>query len=203
MHLEIGHLKLPHDLARDPFPGACPFHGDCLEGLASGPAMQARWGAPAGTLPPDHPAWALEAHYLALGLWNLTLALSPRRILLGGGVMQQAHLFPLIRTEFSRIANRYIQRPEIVDGLDEYIQAAATGQPSGRFGNAGSGCAGACRNAIINLLADAEGGESLVGGSPYSRRRDARKRAAAFQAQGPARGHCEGDQAAFVLPETR
>ena len=83
LHPEIGHLRIPHDRARDPFPGICPFHGDCLEGLSCGPAMQARWGVPAGTLAPEHPAWALEAHYLALALMNLTVTLCPRRSLLG------------------------------------------------------------------------------------------------------------------------
>ena len=122
LHPEIGHLHLPHDRLRDPFPGRCPYHADCLEGLAAGPAMQARWGAPAGTLPADHPAWELEAHYLALALVNLTVTLSPRRILLGGGVMQQSHLFPLVRAEFSRLLNNYIRRRELTEDLDQYIQ---------------------------------------------------------------------------------
>jgi len=134
MHPEIGHLYVPHDRARDPFPGSCPFHQDCLEGLAAGPALQARWGAPAGTLPPGHPAWDLEALYLAYGLWNLTVAMSPRRILIGGGVMQQRHLFPLIRTEFARIAQRYVSRPEVLDGLDQYIQPPALGARAGVLG---------------------------------------------------------------------
>lgn len=134
MHPEIGHLRLPHDRSRDPFPGTCPYHGDCLEGLAAGPAIQARWGAPAATLPPEHPAWELEAHYLALGLANLTVTLSPRRILLGGGVMQQMHLFPLIRTEFARLLNGYVRRPELLVRLDEYIQPPQLGPRSGILG---------------------------------------------------------------------
>src|SRR5579872_2343792 len=85
LHPEMGHVRIPHDLARDPYAGGCPYHGDCLEGLASGPAMEARWGRPACDLPPDHAAWTLEAHYLALGLTNFVCTLSPRRILLGGG----------------------------------------------------------------------------------------------------------------------
>src|SRR5690349_773711 len=67
-HPEMGHIRIPHDRGRDPFPGCCPYHGDCLEGLACGPAIEARWGCPAATLPREHPAWALEAHYLALAL---------------------------------------------------------------------------------------------------------------------------------------
>ncbi len=106
VHPEMGHLRIPHDLVKDPYPGNCPYHGDCLEGLASGPAIQNRWDKTASELPVGHPAWALEAHYLALGLVNLTLALSPRRILLGGGVMQQPRLFEGIRQEFSAASAR-------------------------------------------------------------------------------------------------
>ena len=71
VHPEMGHIRVPHDLVKDPYPGGCPYHGDCLEGLASGPAMQARWGKAAQDLPPDHPAWTLEAHYLAHGSGEL------------------------------------------------------------------------------------------------------------------------------------
>jgi fructokinase len=134
VHPEIGHLRLPHDLSRDPFPGICPYHGDCLEGLACGPAMQARWGAPAGTLASDHEAWALEAHYLALALVNLTVTLSPQRILLGGGVMQQAHLFDLIRRDFKSIMNNYLENAELNDHLDRFIQPPGLAGRSGVLG---------------------------------------------------------------------
>ena len=87
VHPEMGHVRIPHDRAADPFAGTCPFHGDCLEGLASGPAMNARWLQPAEQLPPDHPGWALEARYLALALVNFICTLSPQRIVIGGGVM--------------------------------------------------------------------------------------------------------------------
>ena len=83
LHPEIGHMLLPHDRALDPFPGSCPFHRDCLEGLASGPALHARWGQAAETLPEEHPAWALEARYLALAITNLVCTLSPQRVVLG------------------------------------------------------------------------------------------------------------------------
>jgi fructokinase len=134
VHPEIGHLLIPHDFARDPFPGVCPFHGDCLEGLASGPAMQARWSSPAGVLPPEHPAWALEAHYLASGLMNLTVTLSTKRILLGGGVMQQPHLFELIRKEFARLLNGYVRHANVIGGLDEYIRPPLLGNQAGILG---------------------------------------------------------------------
>jgi fructokinase len=114
LHPEIGHLRVPHDLARDPFVGCCPYHGDCLEGLAAGPAIGKRWGIPATELAPDHEAWALEAHYLGLALTNLTLSLSPQAIILGGGVMEQPQLFPLIRDELDRLLNGYLNSPAVV-----------------------------------------------------------------------------------------
>jgi fructokinase len=107
-HPEMGHIRIPHDLAADPFPGVCPFHGDCLEGLASGPAMAARWGRNAEELPPDHPAWALESRYLALGIANFVLTMAPGRVIVGGGVMKQGHLLPMIRQEFTAILNGYL-----------------------------------------------------------------------------------------------
>jgi fructokinase len=111
----MGHIRIPHDLARDPFRGCCPYHGDCLEGLACGPAIQARWGVAAATaLPPDHPGWALEAHYLALAVNNWACVLSPQRIVMGGGVMQQEQLFPAIREELGRLANGYARFGDIV-----------------------------------------------------------------------------------------
>jgi fructokinase len=113
-HPEMGHIRLPHDWAADPFSGCCPFHDDCLEGLASGPAMQARWGVPAESLPVDHPGWAMEARYLALAVANFVFTLSPGRVILGGGVMQQAGLFSIIRRELASIMNGYIKTPEVV-----------------------------------------------------------------------------------------
>ncbi len=106
LHPEMGHIRIPHDRERDPFAGCCPFHGDCLEGLACGPAIEQRWGARGETLPPDHPAWPLEAHYLALALANFICTLSPQRIILGGGVMNQRHLFPMIRREVHGVRRR-------------------------------------------------------------------------------------------------
>ncbi|MDQ6760393.1 MAG: ROK family protein [Acidobacteriota bacterium] len=114
LHPEFGHIRVPHDFSADPFPGNCPSHNDCLEGLASGAAISARWGAPGTQLPPSHPAWELEAHYLALGLVNWICTLSPERIIAGGGVMRQHCLFPLIRTKVDALLNGYLEAPAIV-----------------------------------------------------------------------------------------
>ena len=134
VHPEMGHVRIPHDTAADPFAGACPFHRDCLEGLASGPALQARWGRPAEELPDDHPGWALEAHYLALALANFVCTLSPRRIILGGGVMDRRALFPLIRVRLQTLLNGYVQAPEILRDVDGYVVPPGLGSRTGVFG---------------------------------------------------------------------
>jgi fructokinase len=134
VHPEMGHIRVPHDRTRDPYPGACPYHGDCLEGLASGPAIKARWGTPAEQLPPDHAAWPLEAHYLAQALANLALTLSPRRIVLGGGVPRQTQLFAPIRDEFLRLLNGYVRHPALLQRIDEYIVPPGLGGQAGVLG---------------------------------------------------------------------
>lgn len=133
-HPEAGHIRLPHDRARDPFPGTCPFHGDCFEGLASGPALAARWGQSGDLLPADHPAWELEADYIAAALVNTILLLSPRRIVLGGGVMQRTHLFPLIRQRVKALLNDYVASPVFEGDLSDYIVPPALGNRSGVLG---------------------------------------------------------------------
>lgn len=134
IHPEMGHIRLPHDWTRDPYPGFCPFHGDCFEGLAAGPALLGRWGQPGDTLPLDHPAWALEAHYIALALQNLITTLSPRKIILGGGVMQQMQLFATIRAETLHLLNGYVQSPTILEHIDEYIVPPGLGNRAGVLG---------------------------------------------------------------------
>jgi fructokinase len=114
MHPEMGHIRVPHDLQLDPFPGNCPYHGDCLEGLVSAPAIEARWGEPAHSLRASHPAWPLVAHYLALGLANWICTLSPEKIILGGGVMQRQELFAPMRLEVAKLLNGYVTAPDIV-----------------------------------------------------------------------------------------
>jgi len=113
-HPEMGHIRVPHDTAEDPYEGACPFHGDCLEGLASGPAIEGRWSTTARDLPPDHPAWVLEARYLALGIANFVCTLSPERILVGGGVMRQSQLYKMVGGEVARVLAEYVKKmPDI------------------------------------------------------------------------------------------
>jgi len=134
LHPEMGHIPLPHDTAQDPFAGNCPFHGDCFEGLACGPAIEKRWGKKAESLLPDHPAWELEAHYISLALWSLTCTLAPERIILGGGVMQQPHLMPLIRQKTQALLNGYLQSPAILENIETYIVPPHLGNRAGVLG---------------------------------------------------------------------
>ncbi|MEM7335913.1 MAG: ROK family protein [Chloroflexota bacterium] len=134
VHPEMGHQLIRRDQIADPFEGACPYHGDCWEGLASGPAMEKRWGQPAETLGSDHPAWALEAHYIALALENVITILSPQRIILGGGVMGQTHLFPMIREKVQTFLNGYVQHPSILEEIEAYIVPPKLGNQAGVLG---------------------------------------------------------------------
>ncbi len=134
VHPEMGHLYLP-PRADDPSPqGFCPFHGNCLEGMVNGPALHKRWGQLAETLEPDHPAWELEAHYLALGLVTFICTLSPQRIIMGGGVMDQEHLFPLIHQKVQTLLNGYVQSPAILEQIDQYIVPPGLGNKAGVLG---------------------------------------------------------------------
>ena len=131
LHPEMGHIRISREPGDD-FPGCCPFHGDCLQGLASGKAMQERWGIRADELPADHPGLALEATYLARALATFHYTLSPQRIVLGGGVtMDQPHLLPRVRAEFRRQLAGY--SPPDGD-LETYIQPAALGNRAGMLG---------------------------------------------------------------------
>jgi len=134
LHPEMGHMLLPHDWQSDPFPGVCPYHGDCFEGLANGPAIEKRWGQPPETLPRDHPAWELEAHYLALGLDAIISILSPQRIIMGGGVMMQPQIFPRLHTKVQEMLNNYVQVADILERIDEYIVPPVLGSGAGVLG---------------------------------------------------------------------
>jgi len=134
MHPEMGHMLLRRDPERDPYAGHCPYHGDCFEGLVCGPAVNDRWQQDARQLPPDHEAWKLEAHYLALGLVNIIAVLSPQRIILGGGIMDQEQLFPMVRANVQTLLNGYIQTPEILEEIDAYIVPPGLGNMAGVLG---------------------------------------------------------------------
>ena len=134
VHPEMGHMLLRQE-AEDRTPdGFCPYHRGCLEGLASGPAIEKRWGRKAYDLPPDHEAWTLEAAYLAQMCMNAVCAYSPEKIILGGGVMQQKHLFPMIRKKTLELLNGYVQAKEILEGIDTYITEPGLGTKSGAVG---------------------------------------------------------------------
>jgi fructokinase len=134
MHPEMGHMTVPHNWDADPYTGYCPYHGDCWEGLAAGPALEGRWQTRAENLPPEHPAWELEAHYLALGLVNIICTLSPQRIIMGGGVMEQSQLFPLIHNQVYTMLNGYIQARQILENMDTYIVPPGLGNQAGVIG---------------------------------------------------------------------
>ncbi|HIU32993.1 MAG TPA: ROK family protein, partial [Candidatus Pullichristensenella excrementigallinarum] len=135
VHPEMGHIPLrPHP--DDPAPnGFCPFHVSCLEGLANGPAIEKRWGISAKELPEDHLAWTLEAEYLSQMCMSTILTLSPKRIVLGGGVMQQKHLFPRIHKRTRELLNGYVAHPVILEHIDTYIVPPGLGNNSGAVGS--------------------------------------------------------------------
>ncbi|WP_027086279.1 ROK family protein [Cohnella panacarvi] len=110
-HSEMGHLLIRRH-PDDHFPGACPFHGDCLEGMAAGPALEKRYGKKAALLDKEDKLWEIEAYYLAQALVNIAFVLSPKKVILGGGVMKQAQLFPYIREHVKQLMQSYLELPE-------------------------------------------------------------------------------------------
>jgi fructokinase len=134
VHPEMGHIVLPHDRKRDPYPGRCPFHGDCLEGMAAGPAIEERWGISGKDLPPGHEAWELEAEYLALALRTFVCTLSPQRIVMGGGVMHVESLFPLVRKRLLELLAGYVHHRAIADDIDGFVVPPGLGDKAGMLG---------------------------------------------------------------------
>jgi fructokinase len=134
IHPEMGHIPVPHDRSRDPFQGACPFHGDCFEGLACGVAIEKRWGQRGDTLPADHPAWDLEAEYVANALASYSYTLSPQRIIIGGGVGQLPHLLSRVRQRTQDLINGYIQSSFILENIESYIVPPGLGNRAGVLG---------------------------------------------------------------------
>jgi fructokinase len=134
LHPEFGHMRIPHDTAADPFSGVCPYHGDCWEGLASGRAIEARWGRPAEELIGSDEVWELEARYIALGLVSVICVLSPQRIAIGGGVATAPALLPLVRPQVAALMNGYLSTDAVGDRIDEYIVPPALGRRAGVLG---------------------------------------------------------------------
>lgn len=134
LHTEMGHMRITHDWQEDPYRGGCPYHGDCFEGLTSGPAISERWHVKASDLPKDHPAWNLTSKYIALALYNIICILSPQKIVLGGGVMNQKQLFPMIREWIIILNNHYIQLTGFSFDDHDYIIAPGLGSRSGVLG---------------------------------------------------------------------
>jgi len=133
-HPEMGHLRVPRH-PDDDFTGVCAWHGDCLEGLASAPALRARWGTDPAALPDDHPAWELEAHYLAHGLAAIVSVLTPQRIVLGGGVMRRTPLPGLVRARLRELLGGYLPVAALGEGLDDYVVSPGLGELSGLMGS--------------------------------------------------------------------
>ena len=134
-HPEVGHIHVPKAAEDAGFAGVCAFHADrCVEGLASGPALSARWGMDASNLPPDHPAWSLQARYLAALCVNLLVVSAPRRIILGGGVMGQAHLFPRVRDALRELLNGYFDFAAYGIELEDLVVPAQLGGRAGIVG---------------------------------------------------------------------
>ena len=132
LHPELGHMLMrPHPA--DSFEGLCPFHKNCFEGMASGPAIEARWGKKAKDLADSTEVWNLEAYYIGQAIVNIILTLSPKRIILGGGVMHQTQLFASIRNEVRAQLNGYI-KTALLENLDEYIVPASLHDDQGIMG---------------------------------------------------------------------
>ena len=135
VHPEMGHMLL-RPCKDDPAPhGFCPYHDGCLEGMATGVAIEKRWGVPAAQLPPEHIAWDIEAEYLAQMCANTIVILSPKKIVLGGGVMHQMHLFPKIRRRTQELLNGYVANDTILHDIDNYIVAPGLGDNAGAAGS--------------------------------------------------------------------
>ena len=134
MHPEVGHILIPKMLEDDSFNGVCAYHKNCFEGLASGPAMKVRWQVNSALdLPPNHVAWDLEANYIGIALANFTMAFSPKKIILGGGVMRQKHLLSKIRIKTLDCLKEYVQNPAL-DDIENYIVPPELGEDSGISG---------------------------------------------------------------------
>lgn len=133
LHPEMGHMFIPRR-PDDEFPGACPSHGDCLEGLAGGPALAQRWPADRAPFAPEHPAWDLESHYLALAVVNVITVVSPQIVIMGGGIMEVTGLIERVRANTRQLLADYLDRDELREGIGDYLVAPGLGSASGVVG---------------------------------------------------------------------
>jgi fructokinase len=132
-HPEFGHVPVDR-VAGDAFPGVCPFHGDCAEGMASGPAIEARWSQPAAEIGDEHPAWDVEARYLGQALAGLILTVAPHRVVLGGGVMLHPGLHARVRDQVRDRLGGYLRDARSPEAIDELVVAPGLGRESGALG---------------------------------------------------------------------
>ncbi len=132
LHPEAGHMLIAKN-SHDPGKSVCPYHDSCFEGLASGPSIEARWGKKAVELVDKSIVWELESEYIAKGLVNMILTLSPQKIILGGGVMHQEQLFPMIRSKVITMLNEYYTTKEL-ENMDSYIVPASLQDDQGVMG---------------------------------------------------------------------
>lgn len=133
-HPEMGHILVRRHPLHGDFPGHCPFHGDCLEGLAAGPAVARAWDLTPSQIAEDHPFWEVEADYLAQLCMTLFLTTAPDRIVFGGGVMKQERLFPRIRARTLELLAGYLQGADTLAALETRIVPPASVEPSGLIG---------------------------------------------------------------------
>lgn len=133
IHPEAGHILIKKQ-EQDNGESVCPYHDSCLEGLASGPSMEKRWGKRAEELLDNSEAWNLEAYYLGQAITNFVLMYSPNRIILGGGVMHQKELYKKVREEVLTNLNGYIRSSSLLEHIDEYIVSPGLGDHSGIIG---------------------------------------------------------------------
>lgn len=130
VHPEGGHILLMKH-PKDTYEGKCPFHKTCMEGLAAGPSIEARWGKKAAELADRDEVWELEAYYIAQAITDYILTYSPQKIILWGGVMHQEKLFGMVRKEVQRLLNGYVAHEMITERIDEYIVPPALGEDPG------------------------------------------------------------------------
>ncbi|AYV72518.1 ROK family protein [Bacillus sp. PK3-056] len=132
-HPEMGHILVRRH-PKDSYKGRCPYHADCLEGLAAGPAIEERWGEKAFHLSDKEEVWEMEGYYIAQALMQYILILSPKKIILGGGVMNQEHVLTHVHRYLTELLNGYVSYPEVQDKMNEYIVRPGLGDNAGITG---------------------------------------------------------------------